>query len=204
VDAFFDSRQFRALASELRPGMGDCPFMADSVAEKQVSLSHFSGGRDAKYVVVSRNVGGKDSPENLAIQIGHRPFVEGTTIIYDATAETMQGKARPFVCNLQSSQRIRVYAVMPFQIEDISLRSAGRRFMVEFVDARGQRIAAALPFQLRLVSAGGEVLSVEYHSTDRRGYFACDAGRASRAIVRSLLTGSEESLTIEPHTAPRN
>ena len=204
MDALFDSRQFRALARELRPGTGDCPFVVDSVGAKHVSLSHFGGGRDATYVVVSRKLDEGISLDNLAVSIGYRPFVEGTTIIYDATAESMQGKARPFVCNLHSSQRTRVYAVMPFQIEGISLRGVGGKLSVEFLDARSDRVAAALPFELRLVNASGEVLRAEYHSTDRRGHFSCDAGRARRAVVRSLLTGADESLTLEPRNALRD
>jgi len=199
-----DNKSLVALSKELRPADDECPFVVDAAAALHVSLLHFSAGRDATYVVVSRNVGGKDSPENLAVNIGYRPFVEGTTIIYDATAETMQGKARPFVCNLHSSPRIRVYAVMPFQIEGTSLRSEGGRLSVELLDARGERVAAALPFELRLVNASGEVLSAEYHSTDRAGHFSCEAVRAGRAVVRSLLTGREESLTLEPRTAPRD
>jgi hypothetical protein len=199
VDVFFVSRQFRALASELRLGTGDCPFVVDSAAEKHISLMHFSGGRDASYVAVSRELGGPGSDDPLSVNIGYRPFVEGTTIIYDATAETMQGKARPFLCRLPGSQRQRVYAVMPFQIEGILMRAGNGRWSVGFVDARGELVEAALPFELRLVNEAGERLSAEYHCTDRGGRFSCDVARASRLIARSLLTGCEQSLTLEAH-----
>jgi hypothetical protein len=203
VDTFSELSQFRALARELLPGSGDCPFVVEAKQKETVLLRHFSGGRDAAYVVISKQRNEKPSANDVSVMIRYAPFVEGTTIIYDATAETMQGKARPFVCRL-SHPWIRVYAVMPFQVEDISLRSDSRRMSVAFLDAGRERIAAALPFELRLVDAGGQVLSAEYRSTDRSGHFTCDAARARRAIVRSLLSGREESLKLESHTGPRD
>ena len=203
MNAFFDLPQFKSLANELRPGTDSCPFVVDRSTAKYVSLSHFEGGREAIYVLVSRKLDSEESSRHLAVTIGYRPFVAGTTIIYDATSETMQGKARPFVCHMYPSQRARVYAVMPFQIETISVRAVKRQLNVEFLDARGERIAAALPFELRLFNAAGKVMSAEYQSTDRGGRFSCDPATASRATVRSLLTAREESFTLEPRSALR-
>src|SRR5207248_332050 len=127
------------LARQLRPDDGPCPFLVDEGAARQVTLPHYSGGRDATYVYVSRKWDGRIPLRDVAVTIHFPPFVEGTMIIYDVTAEMMQGKARPFVCNLDRKM-VRVYAVLPFQVERISLRASGARgsqeLQVTFLDAR--------------------------------------------------------------------
>src|SRR5262245_23998849 len=110
---------------ELRPDRSPCPFVVEGEATKRIALSHYSAGRDATYVLVSRKSDSKMPMEELAVAIGYAPFVEGTAIIYDLTDETMQGKARPFVCHL-SRRMARSYMLLPFQVEAIAVRMLGR------------------------------------------------------------------------------
>jgi hypothetical protein len=192
--SFLDNR-LAALARELRPGEGPCPFVVLEPPHFKVRLTHFSAGRDATYVVLDR---APIAARPAAVTIGYAPFVEGTSLIYDLTNETLQGKARPFTCDLTRSEQL-VYAVLPVQIETIDIRLRGQQIEVEFHDARDERIEAALPFQLTATGA----------SLERFESYACtDAGgRYSRALpasvgaspwtvtVRSLLTGCDERTT---------
>jgi hypothetical protein len=180
-----------ALSRQLRAGEGECPFVIRRQREETVKLAHFSAGRDATYVALEA-----DKPANITI--GYRAFVEGTTLIYDLTDETLQGKARPFECDLRTGGR--AYALLPVQIEAISLALRGRRIEVEFHDARGERIEAALPFKVMLTSADSKVRAY-YSSTDRDGRFVREISDAERGellsvSVRSLLTGRDELMQL--------
>jgi hypothetical protein len=197
------TKRLKPLANELRASRGPCPFVVDKQALKRVSLPHYSAGRDATYIHVSRKWNGKLPLTDLSVTIGYAPFVEGTTIIYDLIDEMMQGKARPFLCNL-GQQFVRVYMMLPFQIEATDLRiedpSGGRRLNVAFADARGEKIQAALPFELQIAEADGNPFLTEFCATDREGQFSrnlpSSACCGERVIVRSLLTGRKESLRL--------
>ncbi len=202
-ELFEINKRLKPLAQQLRASGGPCPFVVDRQALKFVTLPHHSAGRDATYVHVSRKWNGKLPLADLSVTIGYAPFVEGTTIIYDLIDEMMQGKARPFICNL-GRQFVRAYMMMPFQIEATDLQIEGpageRRLNVGFSDARGETIQAALPFELRFTEANGNPFLTEFCATDRKGQFSrslpSEAGSGERAVVRSLLTGQEESLTL--------
>ncbi|HMC12478.1 MAG TPA: hypothetical protein VKH44_14355 [Pirellulaceae bacterium] len=203
------NKRLKSLAHELRAATGPCPFVVDQEAARLIALSHYSGGRDATYVLVSRKLVGNPPLPDVAVTIGYAPFVEGTAIIYDLTDETMQGKARPFVCNL-GGQLVRVYALMPFQIEEtaLSIERVGnnQHLHVAFLDARREAIQAALPFEMRLLAADGNVLWTDCRATDRRGKFFCPLeslsitlfGGGTKLVIRSRLTGHEESLLLNP------
>jgi hypothetical protein len=188
----------RALAGELRESDGECPFVAGAKAE-EVALRHYSGGRDSTWVVVERR---EAAAKALAqVEIRYAKWVAGTAIIYDGTARAMQGKARPFMCDL-TGQRQRVYALLPVQIEGIRVRAgleSGRvRFRVAFLDAGAEALQAALPFELRLLGPNARERVTRTCATSRSGEYdaAPDfhwpaAGENWRAVVRSLLTGDE-------------
>lgn len=189
-----------ALARELRPGDGPCPFVVLEPSDFKVRLTHFSAGRDATYVVLDR-APSMAAAKFASVTIGFAPFVEGTTFIYDLTDETLQGKARPFICDFSRSQQL-VYAVLPVQIETIRIRLHNQRIEVAFHDALGERIAAALPLALTLRDARDEARS-SYACTDRDGRFVralptpADSMPAN-ITVRSLLTGRDERATLRP------
>jgi hypothetical protein len=180
--------QLADLARELRPGEGECPFVVRPPHDAIVRLAHFSGGRDATYVLL-------EALKPATVTIGFAPFVEGTTLIYDVTDQTLQGKARPFTCDLQTVKS-RIYALLPVQIEAVHIGRRGERLQIEFRDARAERIAAALPFEWTLIGARDKP-ALAISSTSRRGQFVRDLGEAvardlASVIVRSLLTGRVE------------
>jgi hypothetical protein len=191
------NRRFKPLFRYLRPGEGDCPFAIDKRAMQQVAVSHYSAGSDAALVQIGRKWDGKLPLDELAITIHYAPFVEGTTIIYDLFDETMQGKARPFACDL-NHRFARMYMLLPFQVEQtlIVLRGAGHdRFAdVSFLDARQEIIQAAFPLELRFLNPDGKVLTSSYGATNRLGRFNTklppDSGNI---LVRCCLTGREET-----------
>ena len=196
---FPSEHRLSALARELLPGDGPCPFVVLEPPGFRIRLTHFSAGTGTTYVVVDRAPDITVGAKPVTVTIGYAPFVEGTTLIYDVTDETFQGKARPFTCDLSRSAQ-RVYAVVPVQIETIRIRLSAGKIDVAFLDACGERIAAALPFELTVHDAHNESLS-SYASTDRNGQFvrALPAPLSSTPInitVRSLLTGRDESLDL--------
>ena len=192
--------RLKALLNELRPGSGPCPFVVDGEAAEFVFLTHFSGGRDVAYVAVARKLD-LEGERGQSMTIRYAPFVEGTTIIYDATEETMQGKARPFVCKL-GELACRVYAVMPIQIEETAIQldriGSGQRLRVAFCDAGGEVIEGALPFELQYVDSSGVIGNRQQCATDRRGRYQMTpvSGGAEKVIVRSLLTGGVASIPL--------
>jgi hypothetical protein len=200
MPGLLETGRLKALSQELRPGSGPCPFVIDEEAAELVSLSHFNGGRDVAYVVVARQPA-YQSESRLAVTIRYAPFIEGTTIIYDATEETMQGKARPFVCKL-GELACRVYAVMPVQIEETAIQldriGSDQRLRVAFCNACGEVIEGTLPFELQLVDSSGVVRHDQQCATDRRGRYqmASAPGDTEKVIVRSLLTGREATLPL--------
>jgi hypothetical protein len=202
-----------AAATEVQPPL----FVSQAGDASRLVISQLDGGRDAKYLLVSpQRVAGIErseppatlaAPTPLKETLGYRPEVAGTDIIYDLLAETMQGKARPFACELAKGET-KVYALMPVQLEAIDAHIAatdkGRILRVEFHDARGERLQAVLPLHLRLEGSDGKPLKQDYVVTDRDGRYAslpqllADAPAGSRVVVRSQLTGWEVSLKTAP------
>lgn len=200
--------RFGGLIGNIKSADGPALFVSRAGAASRVVIEQFDGGRDAQYIVISRKVE-QPSLDRLGIlealppreMIGFLPQVAGTDIIYDLTDETLQGKARPFVCDL-TIQCSRVYAVLPVQIETIALTSIaapeGRAAQLEFRDARGERMQAALPFHFR-AEAEGEELKAGYYATERNGRFhfsnklLADLPAGSQLFVRSQLTGRVEN-----------
>src|SRR5437660_12345905 len=114
---FADESRLAALGLELRADEQPCPFIVEPPEELELDVRHYSGGRDATYVVISRrNRNERFGQAGVVANIRYPSFVEGTAIVYDLTAETMQGKARPFLCDLSRHEQ-RIYALLPLQIE---------------------------------------------------------------------------------------
>lgn len=178
-------------------------FVSQSAEASRLIITQLDGSRDAKFLLVRA---GQSASNPLRETIGYRPEVAGTALIYDLSAETMQGKARPFACTLAKGET-KVYAILPVQIEAIAVRiestEKGRIPHVEFHDARGERLQAILPFHLRIENSEGKPLVQGYYATDRDGRFAsqpqllADAPAGSRVVIRSQLTGNEKSLLLE-------
>jgi len=196
------AERFAELIERLRPHVGRALFVAGGQAADDVVLHEFDGGRDAAYIVVARR------QMNVAVRVtvGFGPDVPGTHLIYDATAGAMQGKARPFDVDLADEQA-KVFALMPVQIEAIAVSakqpSAGRVLRVDFQDARGERIQAALPFYFKIEAADGSLTKSGYFATQRDGCFSsqpdllAEATVGCKIVIRSLLTGREEAVVLE-------
>jgi hypothetical protein len=208
--------RLHALWKELEGGKGECPFILDGADEREISLRHYDGGRDATYVYVwlqgifSSQPGTVVAPKvDATVKVRYPAFVAGTTIIYDATAEAMQGKARPFVCDL-TKRALRVYALLPYQIEAVDARAEVKdgnvHLRISFLDARGEIIQAALPFERHFITPKGTGLR-EYNVTARNGVFNQTpkyewriAPGKWKFVVRSLLAKFETAAEFTPPT----
>ena len=186
--------------------------VARAGAGSVLRIDQYDGGRDAQYFFISRKE--QEHAFDRAIPvfpppretIGFLPQVAGTDILYDLTDESLQGKCRPFVCDV-TTVRCRVYALLPAQIESIALtadaRLAGRAAQVEFHDARGQRLQAIFPFHFRIEADGSEIKDkAGYYYTESHGRFdfppqlLADLPAKCRLTVRSQLTGRERSIDL--------
>jgi hypothetical protein len=184
------------------------PFVVTGPAAKDIDLLHYHGGRDANYVLVNR----RNEPNAAGLDFGKVTIdpknIAGTVIIYDVSAEALQGKARPFACDIRTIPS-RVYAILPYQIEEIYLRVEKNdfddvRIHVAFLDARGERLQAALPFAYWKTNSRGGDSQEAYRTTDREGSFSQwlgwgpgEGGTAWTITVRSLLTGRTKSVRFE-------
>jgi hypothetical protein len=184
------------------------PFVVTGPAAKEIGLLHYNGGRDASYVLVNR-LGDPQAADKEFGKVTINPKnIDGTTIIYDVTDETLQGKARPFACDLKSSAN-RVYAILPYQIENIELRAEKNEFddvrvHVAFLDARGERLKGALPFARWLTNSLGSDCHEAFATTNQDGTYSHwlnwgpgDGGTSWTVSVRSLLTGRTKSVRFE-------
>ena len=180
--------------------------------ESQIRLLQFDGGRDAKYIVALRRRVRSSSPtaERAVTEwLWPTSRLMPTEIVYDCTEEALHGKAKPILCDL-SRTAVRVFAILPTQVEQIELRCsptviAGRAFeaRVEFQDAGGKRLRGMLPFHVELVRPDGEPLHDSFVMTQTDGTAAlslplpADAPLGKwRFEVRSQLNGLTESLPV--------
>jgi hypothetical protein len=141
-----------------------------------------------------------------------------TDIIYDCGEERLHGKAKPILCDL-SAAPLRVFAVVPTQVERLVLGRPGGRAAIGAADASGRVIAARLPFQVTLMTRGAPA---HYNASTDSGWLdlsfatalattaettssAADASRPSAPSivrVRSLLNGLTALVRIGMGGAP--
>lgn len=227
-DVVLDPIDLKLLEAELAEGQkwlqrfGGIWFTAKRVADPSLLVSRagagsvlridqLDGGRDAQYFFISRKEQRHAFDRAIPVfpppreTIGFLPQVAGTDILYDLTDETLQGKCRPFVCDL-TTMRCRVYALLPVQIETTALAAIGqgedRNVTVEFHDACGRRLQALFPFHFRL-AAGGSEIKTGYYYTNTDGQFDFSSTKllvglpaGSKLTVRSQLTGRESSIDL--------
>jgi hypothetical protein len=197
----------------------DAAIMPELGKRSKLASVEISGGRDLKYVIVYA----REVPDNwqpgIQETLVYRRDVAGTDLVYDVSGEFMQGKARPYECDLRKLP-LRIYAVLPFQVEKLDL-AIQQRVEIPAVRLQDQRIFGLwLKTQVQLLDAAGEAIAgkfpiaVEFirrQSRDRiRGFSLVDAetggpteiGTAIKPegagqwefAVRSLLTGDEVTL----------
>ena len=200
--------KYAALRDQLRRSEDNPLFVPRLGAASKLLLHQFDCGQDSKYIVITRADPALDIEQPLAESIGFGRAVQGVEIIYDVTAEAMQGKTRPFTCDL-TGIKSRVYALLPVQIEGIAVtvRYYKERVLIRcgFLDAGGTRMHAALPFEATVVSAAGNERGRVFGSTDaiqgsaesRLAISSLKLGRRFQVVVRSLLTGYDERVSVE-------
>lgn len=178
------------------------------------------GGRNVKYVIVYA----REVPENwrpgIQETLTYRRDVAGTDLVYDVTGEFLQGKARPFECDLRQLP-LRVYVILPFQVERlevvaqqrvaVKLRSEGGRearlvnvkLQVQFLDAAEEPLAGRLPIYLGERrrepdwERGGYTIISHKRGPTQFTTSIDSVPRDWRLVVRSCLTGDELALPLE-------
>ena len=185
-------------------------------------ISQWRAGADVRIALVAPDKYSALKAGGAAVNpsLTYGPEIAGTDLLYDITGERMQGKARPFVCDLAKFP-IRVYAILPFQMEMVAVAAQQRvsrapLVSVQFQDASQTRIQGALPFHWSLTRVNADTNANEgrsnapsqvasaFASTNRDGEFQdrlpFPGGAAPgqwRLAIRSCLTGEEVSLPIE-------
>jgi hypothetical protein len=166
----------------------------------------FTGGKDVRIVLVRAKKGADGKPLAVRETLTYRRDVAGTDLVYDLTGEFMQGKARPFDCDLRQ-QPARLYALLPFQVENLAViakQKAGMvRLEVEFRNALHRRVEGTLPFHAILKAPEGQVSWERSLATTKNGTLVAAAELPPDAphgkwslVVRSLLDGQEMTLPV--------
>lgn len=191
--------RFGTLSRIVRADRRSNLFVPQGAKAELVRVHQFDGGRDATYIVVEQRQK-SESGKGPRVTIGFLPEVDGTSLIYDLTDETLQGKARPFECDL-SRRGLRLYALLPVQIEKISLSITKRpdpMLTIEFQDARGARLGAAMPYRLRVLDSARIGSTSGYSSTELHGRKSIPLPSGTGVLsVTSAATGREESVKYE-------
>src|SRR3954471_15023603 len=92
------------------PPTGKQPALLPEAGEKsQLRVLGFAAGRDVELALVMTCRDAKGTVTPVCETLTYRKDVAGTDLVYDLTGEFLQGKARPFDCDL-TEQPVRLYA----------------------------------------------------------------------------------------------
>jgi len=183
------------------------PALVPAAGERSLlTCEGFVGGKDVEIVLVRAKHDADGKPLAVKETLTYRKNVAGTDLVYDLTGEFMQGKARPFDCNLRE-QPARLYALLPFQVEGLLVvvkqQQDAIAIEVEFQNALGKRVEGSLPCHAQLRTPGGKVAWERYLATSPEGKLTATAALPPKSphgkwslIVRSLADGKEVTL---PH-----
>lgn len=192
---------------------GPTSLRSEFAARSRFVIRQVDGGRSARYLIVSRATppAPPDSRPPPVWQEWLWPSSElpATDIVYDCTDEVLHGKAKPILCDL-SAVPLRVFALLPTQVERLSIRAIQRvppgtsvRAAVTCGDASDRVIAARLPLHLALIRPDGATYRATYGATDDHGELRIDwpltpdaPSGAWRLRVRSQLNGLVGELPI--------
>lgn len=167
----------------------------------------FVGGKNVEIVLVRAKPDANRKPLAVKETLTYRKDVAGSDLVYDLTGEFMQGKARPFDCNLRE-QPARVYALLPFQVENLAVvaRQQPEKIVIEieFQNALGKRVEGSLPCHAQLRTPNGKVAWERYLATSPERKLTATADLPPKSprgkwslVVRSLLDGKEASFSFE-------
>ncbi len=165
----------------------------------------YMGGQDVELVIVRPKVQIVES--GVKEGLTYRKDIAGSDLVYDLTGRFLQGKARPFECDL-SVQLVRLYALLPFQVEGLSViakQQAGNvSIEMEYQNALNQRVKGALPCYAELRQPNGMVVWGRYLATSVDGHLKTAAELPREAprgkwslVVRSELDGKQVTLPVE-------
>ncbi|MFN0021149.1 MAG: hypothetical protein ACKVP0_23120 [Pirellulaceae bacterium] len=184
------------------------PALIPTAGKQSLLLSEsVGGGKDVEIVVVLA----KHDPQGKAMPVletlTYREDIAGTDLVYDLTGEFMQGKARPFDCDLRKLP-VRLYALLPFQVEGLQVFAQQQETKIavdiEFQDALGKRVAGPLPCHAQLKSPAGKVVWEKFQSSSKDGFLSISLGLPENGppgkwlvIIRSLLDGKEVTESVE-------
>jgi hypothetical protein len=148
------------------------------------------------------NGGRSDDPRHDREWLWPAADLPPTDIVYDCGEEILHGKAKPILCDL-STAPLRVFAILPTQVERLVLSVREGRASLGAADASGRVIAARVPFQVTTAPANG--VRSHYAAADTDGWLQLssdklfgerlEAGIAGRSApertvrIRSLLNG---------------
>lgn len=184
------------------------PALVPAAGERsRLTCEGFSGGKDVELVLVRALRDSRRKEQAVRETLTYRQNVAGSDLVYDLTGEFLQGKARPFDCDLRQ-QPARLYALLPFQVESLTViaRQQGGmvRMEVEFRNALGRRVEGTLPCDAVLKLPDGTVVWERYLATSKDGALTAiaelppeDSRGKWSLTVRSLLDGKEVTLPIE-------
>ena len=165
------------------------------------------GGKDVALVLVRTKSGADGKPMSVKETLTYRRDIAGSDLVYDLTGEFMQGKARPFDCDLRKLPA-RLYALLPFQIENLQVAAEQRggtvTMAIEFQDAQRKRAEGPLPCHATLQSPTGKAIWERFLTSSKDGHLTATAELSKgapqgkwRLVVRSLLDGKEITVPIE-------
>jgi len=192
-----DSKPLREAA--LVPVAGD---------RSQFICEGYRGGKNVEIVVVRAKKDASGKALTVRETLTYRHDIAGSDLVYDLTGEFMQGKARPFDCDL-SGQPARVYALLPFQVDDLSLSAnvvgGVVNMEIEFRDALGHRVEGVLPCHASVRGPRDKSALKTFLATSADGKLTVMADLWKNTpeepwslVVRSLLDGKEVKVPLEP------
>jgi hypothetical protein len=166
-----------------------------------------AGSKDVEIVLVRAKRDANGKPLAVKETLTYRKDVAGSDLVYDLTGEFMQGKARPFDCDLRN-QPARLYALLPFQVEGLIVVAKQQQdaiaIEVEFQNALGKRVKGSLPCHAQLRTPDGKIAWGRYLATSQEGKLTATADLPPKPphgkwslVVRSQLDGKEATLPLE-------
>ena len=212
-DALMWGRIYKEMGRPLSEALGATgrgAFTSGRGCESEITLLQIDGGRDATYVAAVNDSFVKSQADWVQVTEELTPYPKSAKgQLYDCTEEKDLGVLKPVTCDL-TKQTARVYAVLKRAPTKIDLKAQQTviacetlNVAVQFLDAKGQRIEALIPFALSLMRPDRTVAREFYRSTTRSGEFSMALPTAINApagvwrlTVRCQLNGAITTLPV--------
>jgi hypothetical protein len=184
------------------------PALVPAAGERSLlTCEGIAASKDVEIVLVRAKHDANGKPLAVKETLTYRKDIAGSDLVYDLTGQFMQGKARPFDCDLRN-QPARLYALLPFQVDNFSVDAKQQQdeiaIEVEFQNALGKRVEGSLPCHAQLRTPDGKVAWERYLATYPEGKLTATADLPPKGphgkwslVVRSQLDGKEVTLSLE-------